>query len=208
MYNKFCKAIKNLHHGQKGITGLETAIILIAFVTVASVLAYSVLSAGIFSSERGKAAVYSGLQSAQSTMSLKGSVVGTAEDSADVLFGGVGYTTADHLGKITFNLALAISGDSIDLELCVFNYWDTVLGVTALTLDTGTPTAGDWSYDLVTGTGSILSGTDEAVINVYLPATSDVSSYNTFTVQINPPTGASITLQRTIGPIANIMTLN
>jgi hypothetical protein len=141
-------------------------------------------------------------------MSLKGSVVGTAEDSANVLFGGVGYTTADHLGKITFNLALAISGDSIDLELCVFNYWDNVLGVTALTLDTGTPTAGDWSYDLVTGTGSILSGTDEAVIDVYLPATSDVSSYSTFTVQINPPTGASITLQRTIGPIANIMTLN
>ena len=98
MYEKFCKAIKNMHRGQKGITGLETAIILIAFVTVASVLAYSVLSAGIFSSERGKAAVYSGLESAQSTMSLKGSVVGTCTGSA--------------LTSVTFNLALAISGSS------------------------------------------------------------------------------------------------
>ena len=121
MYAKFCKAIRNLHRGQKGITGLETAIILIAFVTVASVLAYSVLSAGIFSSERGKAAVYSGLESAQSTMSLKGSVVGTATGGA--------------LKSIKFNLALAISGDSVDLNNLVINYWDSGMGVTAMVLD-------------------------------------------------------------------------
>ena len=56
--NKINRFFKGLHRGQKGITGLETAIILIAFVTVASVLAYSVLSAGIFSSEKGKETVY------------------------------------------------------------------------------------------------------------------------------------------------------
>lgn len=40
---------------QRGITGLETAIVLIAFVAVASVFAYTVLAAGIFSpaEERG-----------------------------------------------------------------------------------------------------------------------------------------------------------
>jgi len=35
MFNKFAKALANIHRGQKGISGLETAIILIAFVTVA-----------------------------------------------------------------------------------------------------------------------------------------------------------------------------
>lgn len=205
MYAKFCKAIKNLHHNQKGITGLETAIILIAFVTVASVLAYSVLSAGIFSSERGKAAVYNGLESAQSTMSLKGSVVGTADNAV----------TPTKLASVTFHLALAIAGDSVDLTQCVINYWDDSMGVTALTLDTvasgtATPTAtpGDWSYYVGDSDSSILSGALEAVITVVLPATADVSSYDTFTVQINPPTGASITLQRTLGPIAAIMSLN
>ncbi len=69
------KSFNKIIRGQKGITGLETAIILIAFVTVAAVLAYTVLSAGIFSSERGKEAVYSGLDSAQSTMAVKGSVL-------------------------------------------------------------------------------------------------------------------------------------
>ena len=52
MYHKFATALKSIHRRQRGMTGLETAIILIAFVTVASVLAYSVLSAGIFSAER------------------------------------------------------------------------------------------------------------------------------------------------------------
>jgi flagellin FlaB len=199
-----------MHRGQKGITGLETAIILIAFVTVASVLAYSVLSAGIFSSERGKAAVYAGLQSAQSTMSLKGSVVGTSD-------GGTTY-----LNSVTFNLALAISGDSIDLNNLVLNYWDTGMPVTPLTLDQGnsgdpakkTATQGDWSYVLTDGSdSSILAGTLEAVITVVLPdnngpAGDGVKSYDTFTIQINPPTGASITIQRSLGPIAKIMSLN
>jgi flagellin-like protein len=44
---------KNLEvGGQKGITGLGTAIIPIAFVVVASVFAFTVLSTGIFASER------------------------------------------------------------------------------------------------------------------------------------------------------------
>jgi flagellin FlaB len=205
MYNRFCNAIKNFRRGQKGITGLETAIILIAFVTVASVLAYSVLSAGIFSSERGKAAVYCGLSSAQSTMALKGSVVGTANNGNSAL------------KSCTFNLALAISGDSIDLNNLVINYWDTVLGVTPLTLDAGNSgdptktatTAGDWSYVLTDGSdSSILAGTLEAVLTVAIPNGARVGSYDTFTIQINPPTGASITIQRSLGPIAPIMSLN
>ncbi len=129
-------------------------------------------------------------------MSLKGSVVGKSN---------VGVTA---LESITFNLALAISGDSIDLELCVFNYWDDALGVTALALDNVATGAGEWAFDLVTGTGSILSGTDSAVVTVWVPGTAVVGSYDTFTVQINPPTGASITLQRTLPPIATVMTLN
>ena len=76
--NKIIRFFKGLHRSQKGITGLETAIILIAFVTVASVLAYSVLSAGIFSSEKGKAAVYQGLDQSSASMQVRGSVLATA----------------------------------------------------------------------------------------------------------------------------------
>jgi len=48
------KLFRKLRERQEGITGLETAIILIAFVIVASVFAYVVLSAGLFSSQKAK----------------------------------------------------------------------------------------------------------------------------------------------------------
>ena len=41
-----------LDRDQRGVTGLETAIILIAFVVVASVFAFTVLSTGIFSAPK------------------------------------------------------------------------------------------------------------------------------------------------------------
>jgi flagellin-like protein len=53
---------------QRGVTGLETAIILIAFVVVASVFAFTVLSTGIFSAERGKETVQAGLSEASSSL--------------------------------------------------------------------------------------------------------------------------------------------
>ncbi len=65
---------KMMRRDERGITGLETAIILIAFVVVASVFAYTVLSAGIFSSQKGQEAVYAGLQEARASMEPKGSM--------------------------------------------------------------------------------------------------------------------------------------
>ena len=56
------KIFEKLHKGKRGITGLETAIILIAFVVVAAVFAYTVLSAGIFSTQKSQETIYSGLE--------------------------------------------------------------------------------------------------------------------------------------------------
>ena len=64
-----------LDRDQRGVTGLETAIILIAFVVVASVFAFTVLSTGIFSAERGKETIHAGLREARSSIELKGSVI-------------------------------------------------------------------------------------------------------------------------------------
>lgn len=73
--------LRRLVGDQRGVTGLETAIILIAFVVVASVFAFTVLSTGIFSAERGKETIHAGLKEARSSAELKGSV--TANGVAD-----------------------------------------------------------------------------------------------------------------------------
>jgi archaeal flagellin FlaB len=90
---------------QRGVTGLETAIILIAFVVVASVFAFTVLSTGVFSSERGKETVYAGLNEAQSSITPKGGIV--------VIRGDVEGTNA--VTKVKLILTTAIAGNEIDL---------------------------------------------------------------------------------------------
>ncbi|HCV27447.1 MAG TPA: hypothetical protein DGB32_03885 [Dehalococcoidia bacterium] len=59
----------------RGITGLETAIIVIAFVVVASAFAFTVLSTGVFSAERSKDTVYAGLSEVRSSLATRGSFV-------------------------------------------------------------------------------------------------------------------------------------
>ncbi len=61
---------------QRGVTGMETAIILMAFVVVASIYAFTVLSTGIFSADKGKETIHAGLGEASGPAELEGSAVG------------------------------------------------------------------------------------------------------------------------------------
>ncbi len=183
MYCRFAMALKKLHRGQKGMTGLETAIILIAFVTVASVLAYSVLSAGIFSAERGKATVYQGLQSAQATMQIVGSVLGLAPNQTG------------SLQQVQFNVALRLSDERVDMGSIVINWFDQDYE-TQLTSD-------NWSYSLSAGstergTAPMLEFDEVHRILVDVPASANASAYDEFTIQVIPPTGATLTIRRVI----------
>jgi flagellin FlaB len=97
MYNKYFRH-------EKGITGLETAIILIAFVVVAAVFAYTALSAGLFSTQKAQEAVYSGLKEAQSTLEIRGGVIATA--------GSLG--AAGNIKQLSFIVSNALGGEPID----------------------------------------------------------------------------------------------
>ena len=66
--------LQKLIREQSGITGLETAIVLIAFVVVAAVFAFTVLTTGLFTSEKAKETTLAGVASVSSALSVKGSV--------------------------------------------------------------------------------------------------------------------------------------
>jgi flagellin FlaB len=191
MYKKFARALMNLHREQRAVTGLETAIILIAFVTVASVLAYSVLSAGIFSAERGKETVYKGLESAQATLEVKGSVLGLSDNK----------TTLD---DVQFMLALTISNAQVDTGTIIFNYFDKDVHSEALTANI-TISGGSTER----GTVTMLEADEVHVVVIALPASANVTAYTTFTIEIVPPSGATLSLKRTLpGLLSTVMDLH
>ncbi|MBN2238711.1 MAG: flagellin [Dehalococcoidales bacterium] len=193
MYQKLVKAIKRLHVGQRGMTGLETAIILIAFVTVASVLAYSVLSAGIFSAEKGKETVYSGLESAQSSLEVKGAVIGYSSDNSE-------------LTSLRVKLGMAIQDEKIDKTAIYLTYFDASYSEQLTTSDfTLTKLTGSTER----GSTNMIEGDEVWLLTVTIPSSATVNAYDWCAIQIVPPTGASLQVQRTMpGYLDDYFSLN
>ena len=96
--------LKKFLNREKGITGLETAIILIAFVVVAAVFAYTALSAGLFSTQKSQEAVYSGLKEAQSTLELRGGVIAVASTTG----------SSGTIAQLKFTVANVLGGEPVD----------------------------------------------------------------------------------------------
>jgi flagellin FlaB len=166
---------------ERGITALETAIILIAFVVVAAIFAFTVLSTGTFLTERSKEAAYAGLQEVRGSMELKGSVVLESNGA-----------------NMVFNLATVAGGSSVDLSKVKITYRDSADN-TEITYDSGTSvSSGKWvAVDLgATSTAmSILSSGNLAKITVYLPTTQTAN--HVFALEIKPPTGGVLQIERT-----------
>ena len=192
MYDKFVKALRNLHRGQRGITGLETAIILIAFVTVASVLGYSVLSAGIFSAERGKETVYQGLEQASSSMEVRGSVLGLSSDNSTI-------------SSVQLTLASVLDDESVDMTDSSGN------NVTVINYNDQDVHAEDVTWEQITlgterGDTNMLEADETMLITVTVPGTASLEAYDSFSLQILPTKGASITIKRTLPGLINTVT--
>lgn len=102
---------------QLGVTGLEAAIILIAFVVVASVFAFTMLETGLFAAGQAGQTALAGVERARGNVVPRGSVFAT-RGNVDV----DGNNVIDLNGvdlqaivKITFTLTVASDGSALDL---------------------------------------------------------------------------------------------
>ena len=98
MLKKVLRLFSRTAREEDGITGLETAIILIAFVVVATVFAFVVLTTGIFSAERGKETVFAGLSKARGTAEVRGGIVMTATGTTTLVIADVQFALATTAG--------------------------------------------------------------------------------------------------------------
>jgi archaeal flagellin FlaB len=200
--------LKRFLRHEKGITGLETAIILIAFVVVAAVFAYTALSAGLFSTQKSQEAVYSGLREAQSTVELKGGIIATG--------GTIGATGS--VKQISFVVSNALGGESIDFtqptapvtatgiaagtaNKVVINYIDDDQTVNNLfwTVNKLGNDSGDYllssgeKYEITVG------GTDNTTApgNLVNALNPDLTVNKTFSLVLVTPAGAVLNIERT-----------
>jgi flagellin FlaB len=194
---RITSALRRIHREERGITGLETAIILIAFVVVATIFAFVVLTAGIFSSERGKETVYAGLEKARGTMEVRGGIVVSATGSPLAV------------DSIFFTVATSAGGESIPLDP------DADQNRTVVAYRDGSVTDNDVTYsaDDIVGDGDTLLEPGE--VKVIVVDASDISPAPTlaandrFTLEVQTPVGAVLDITRQLpAELATVMQLH
>jgi flagellin FlaB len=181
---KLVRLFSSIHKREEGITGLETAIILIAFVIVASVFAFVVLSTGLFSAERGKETVFAGLEKARGNLEVRGAVTATS-------------AVPPAVDDLVFNVGLAAGGSAMLIDptattnTIAINYIDAEDRVPNTT----------WTVTEVQGDGDNLLENGELMeITVAVPATSSLDTNEVFTLEVVPPTGGTLLINRTMPP--------
>jgi len=142
-----------------------------------------VLSTGLFSSERGKETVYAGLAKTRGSMELTGAVIATSDGT--------------NITDITFDLTLAAGGDVVNLDASdttnrtVISYAD----------DTVTDNDLDYTTTEIVGDGdNLLEGGELAEVTIDLAtecATCVIGANETFVLEVKPPTGSYLVIQRT-----------
>lgn len=173
--------VKRLHNNEAGQTALETAIILIAFVVVASVFAFAILSAGSASTDKGQKAINAGLEGVQSSMAVKGSVLADGASNA--------------VTDVKVTLALVAGGDPVDMGAVVYSYRDATQSAT-ITVDS---TSGiNWVKYNGSASDAMLEQGEMAEITLDLASlTTSLGPNTNFTIEIKPPKGAVIQINRT-----------
>jgi flagellin FlaB len=174
---------RKIRKDKRGFTGLEAAIVLTAFIVVAAVFSYMVLGAGFFSTEKAKAVVHTGVESATSSAELVGDVIGET--------GGTGAYT---IKRINFTIQLTAGQQPLNLNESIISFTNKTIHNESVT----------WDYTMLEGdSDNLLESNEKAEIKVTLP--SALGTYNKFTLEFKPETGGILPITRTTpGAINNV----
>ena len=173
---------------EDAFTGLEAAIVLIAFVVVAAVFSYVVLGAGFFTTGEAQRTVHTGVGQATSNLEVSGPVIVKATDTAK-------------LGEIAFFLQLAAGGASVDMKKVTF----TVSTTDELETFTYANVTNGWYVDGTeqTSGNDMLDKFEMVKITIVTKDTQTLPTINTndrFTVEVKPDIGAALPINRMAPP--------
>lgn len=186
MWNRFLK-------DNKGFTGLEAAIVLIAFVVVAAVFSYVMLGAGFYTTQKSQEVVHTGVQQASSSLAPSGDVIIKGGDGPDV-------------DSITFYITNTAGGASVDLNKTIITYTDIDDFVTK---EYDATSSGTWTYSTIIDSGSgatnlIEKGEKYKVVldltDTDLSLTSQPGVNENVKIEVKPPEGAVLSIQKTMPP--------
>ena len=169
---------------ERGITGLETAIVLIAFVVVSSVFAFAALSTGLFSADKSKETISAGLSEARGTLEMRGSVIAKSNSTGDVV------------DEILFQVANAAGGEAVDVNPgeTIIVYTDASQTTTLVSGDFTTTGIGGADADTLVEPGEMY---EFVLTGLEAKLGTDLKTRTKFTFEVKPSKGAVLHIERT-----------
>jgi flagellin FlaB len=174
--------MSSFKRNDEGFTGLEAAIVLIAFVVVAAVFSYVVLGAGFFTTQKAQETVYSGVAQATSNIQMIGQVYGLTENAA-----------ATRINQIQFSVGLAPGSPTLDLSLMKIVFSTPNTTPVILTYVASDPQPG---ISFMAASPS-LSPQQQVQINFKV---AEVRKNTVMNFEIRPSVGASLPFSKTAPP--------
>jgi len=196
---------------EEGFTGLEAAIVLIAFVVVAAVFSYVVLGAGFFTTQKAQEVVYTSVDQASSSVEILGQVYGYGNET-----GAPPYTKVD---RIQFKVGLTAGGSPVDFSMTTLTF-STNKDVYRLDLAKTTKAArsdvhcGQWGvveiFNAEAGSDDLLlENQEQFVILARTEKDKELEANEPFNLEIRPSVGASYAISKKITPsISAVNVLN
>ncbi len=198
--------MKQFMNKEEGFTGLEAAIVLIAFVVVAAVFSYVVLGAGFFTTQKAQEVVYTSVEMASSSLEVVGDVYGL--NTSDEHIG-----NATEVDTIRATFALSAGGSPVDFSTIQMVFaTDTDVEILNNTTEmvhedeTFSPKPGNWT--IIHGakeTDLLLEGQDKFTI-LAMP-TEPLTKNQKFNLEVRPSIGTSFGLKRTVPAKINSVNL-
>jgi len=202
-----------LFKNEDAFTGLEAAIVLIAFVVVAAVFSYVMLGAGFFATQQAQQVVHTGSQQASSSLEIIGNVYGYnvsgSNTELDYLVFTVGNTAGGTPIDITQMLVTYVCGNVS--EVIEYDTSKSAVnstagggidpGEVATEIDDSTWTVIQ-TYNDVGDVNHLLESGEQFVLAVRLPADKPTNNVR-FAVNLHPAVGAVYPIERTVPPYLN-----
>lgn len=175
---------------EAGFTGLEAAIVLIAFVVVASIFSYTVLAAGFHFSGESQSVIHQGVQQAGSSCTVAGTVYGVS-------------TSPESLRYIIIPISLTAGGEPIDITTVsvriVGPKHKEIIEQNSSLIDTFS-TWGHWSVQERQNSDSdnLLETGERFILNISPSFCVDLVPYGSFAIEIKPAGRAALRVERTV----------
>ena len=175
--------------GEDAFTGLEAAIVLIAFITIASVFSYVILGAGFTTTQKSQQVVHAAVAQTANILELMGNVFGIAE------------TDGGPVSELQIAFKPGMGAEGVDMSRVVFTI-ATDSNIETLTRgpDLTDPAPGEWTIqerrNEAGAPNDQLQRGEEFLITIR--PTNPLTPGTQFTLEVRPSAGSGFSIRRTI----------